>query len=61
MTHSEMEHQLCRTTGESLATIRCRGFQLLELGNCRPLTVDWDALDAQRVAVVPQRSRQRRR
>jgi hypothetical protein len=61
MTHAEMERELSRSTGESLATIRRRGFQLVEPPVARPRLVDWDELDAERVSIVPQRSRQNRR
>ncbi len=61
MTHAQMERELSRTTGETLATIRRQGFQLVEPPTLSPQLVDWDALDGNRVAVVPQRSRERRR
>jgi len=61
MTHAQMERELAHATGESLTTIRSRGFQLVEPPVLSPQLVDWDELDAQRVAVVPQRSRERRR
>jgi len=60
MTHNQMERELSRATGESLATIRRHGFQLVEPPMASPQLVDWDELDADRVAFVPQRSRQRR-
>jgi hypothetical protein len=60
MTQAELERELSHATGESLATIRHRGFQLVESPTPEPLTVDWDELDAERVAVFPQRSRQKR-
>jgi hypothetical protein len=56
-----MERELARATGESLNTLRHRGFQLVEPPVIAPLTVDWDELDAQRVSVIPQRSRELRR
>ena len=37
------------------------GFQLIEPPSLSPQIVDWDELDAERVSVVPQRSRQKRR
>ena len=61
MTHAQMERELARATGESLSTIRRRGFQLVEPPTLDPLTVDWDELDAERFAVIPQRSREKRR
>lgn len=54
MTQAEMERELSATTGESLATIRRYGFQFNELETDDPQFVDWDTLDAQRVAVLPQ-------
>ena len=60
MTHAQMERELARTTGESLGTIRRHGFQLVEPPVLCPQLVDWDELDAERVAVLPQRSRQTR-
>ena len=60
MTHVEMERELAEVTGESLGTIRHRGFQLVEPPVVYPRIVDWDELHEDRVAVVPQRSRSRR-
>ena len=42
MTHVEMEHELARSTGESLSTIRSRGFSLIVMPDRNPLVVDWD-------------------
>ena len=58
MTQAEMERELAEITGESLGTIRRRGFQLVE-PVVYPRIVDWDRLHEDRVAVVPQRSRSR--
>ena len=60
MTQAEMERELADVTGESLNTIRHRGFQLIEPLVLYPQTVDWDSLDQERVAVLPQRARNRR-
>ena len=57
MTHAEFEEEVARATGESLCTIRQRGFSLVDVHNRPPQVVDWDALDAKRTAVLPQRSR----
>ena len=57
MTHAQMERELARTTGESLGTIRRHGFQPMEPPVPAPRYVDWDELDAKRLAVLPQRSR----
>ena len=61
MTHAQMERELAHATGESLATIRRHGFQLVEPPVTSPRLIDWDELDADRVSIVPQRSRQHRR
>ena len=60
MTRVEFERELSAATGESLGTIRHRGFQLVEPPVVYPRIVDWDVLHEDRVAVVPQRSRGRR-
>ena len=60
MTQAEMERELSAATGESLSTIRHRGFQIVELPSPGPRMVDWDLLHGKRVALVPQRSRERR-
>jgi hypothetical protein len=53
MTQRELEREVSRTTGESLDVIRNLGFSLVEPPDLEPLTVDWDELDAQRVAIFP--------
>jgi hypothetical protein len=60
MSQAEFERELARQTGESISTIRRRGFQLMEVPEPEPQIVDWDALDQQRVSYVPQRSRVRK-
>ena len=60
MTQAEMERELAAATGESLATIRRHGFQLVEPPVDFPHVVDWDTLLEERVAVLPQRCRERR-
>lgn len=57
MTQAEMERELADVTGESVGTIRHRGFQLVEPPVSYPRMVDWDSLNEERVAVLPQRSR----
>ncbi|MBA4016473.1 MAG: hypothetical protein C0483_04735 [Pirellula sp.] len=42
MTQLEFEHELARSTGESLSTIRSRGFSLIIVPDRNPLVVDWD-------------------
>ena len=53
MTQHDLERELARKTGESLSTIRHRGFSLIEAPQAEPLIVDWDQLDAERVGVLP--------
>jgi hypothetical protein len=48
MTQQEFERALVRATGESVETIRSRGFSLVEPPNLEPLIVDWDQLQAER-------------
>jgi hypothetical protein len=65
MKQSLLERAVALATGESLATIRRMGFSILDPvgGNDelpRPQTVNWDRLDAQRPAYLPQRARVRR-
>ena len=71
MTQMNLDRQVAKLTGESVATIRRMGFQVA----CQPLvaydpepfadqlddepaTVDWDQLDAERVSYFPERRRQ---
>ena len=42
MTQRELERELALATGESLSTIRSRGFSIVEPPDLEPLTVDWD-------------------
>ena len=44
MTQHELERELASATGESLSTIRSRGFSLVEVPDLEPLTIDWDAV-----------------
>ena len=53
MTQRELERELARKTGETMGTIRSRGFSLVEPPNLEPQTVDWDELDAERVGIFP--------
>lgn len=59
MTQRELERELARSTGESIGTIRSMGFSLVEPPELEPLTVDWDSLAAQRVAMFPDNGRSR--
>jgi hypothetical protein len=60
MTQAQLHRAVARATGESIRTIHRIGFSLLaDDGEDRePLVVDWDALDAERYSVFPQRSPQ---
>lgn len=42
MTQAEFEREVAETTGESVCTIRNRGFSLMVMPDRGPLTVDWD-------------------
>jgi hypothetical protein len=58
MNQQELDKQLARSTGESLATIRRRGFSLLEIPNPPPQTIDWDEVYPIEVRrKIPRRSR----
>ncbi len=53
MTQRELERELALATGESLSTIRGRGFSVVEPPDLEPLTVDWDEvqqIDAPRLS-----------
>jgi hypothetical protein len=61
MTRSEFEREVASATGESVATIRNRGFSLMEVPDPEPLVLDWDELqqvETPRVA-MPRRRRVR--
>jgi len=59
MTQAELDRAVASSTGELLSTIRCRGFSIVEIPDLEPLTVDWDELDAARVAILPDYRRPR--
>ena len=59
MTRRDFEREVSEATGESMATIRSRGFSLVEVPDLEPLVVDWDALDEERVVIFPDRGRMR--
>ena len=70
MTQDQLERSVARATGESLSTIRSRGFSVADPGDVsfdperqprrRLRILNWDRLDAQRGAYLPQRSRCRK-
>jgi len=55
MTHYDSERGLVRKTGESLSTIRRRGFSLVKPPELVPLIIDWDQLKSDRPRVLPAR------
>jgi len=55
MTHYDLERELVRKTGETLSTIRGRGFSLIETPELEPLIIDWDQLESERLRVLPAR------
>ena len=62
MTQVELERELARSTGESLCTIRNRGFSLIVMPDRGPLTVDWDQVqESDRLRYSPRRRPVRRR
>ena len=42
MTQADFEREVAQTTGETLCTIRNRGFSLMVMPDRNPLVVDWD-------------------
>ena len=57
MTQADLNREIAQATGETVATIDHLGFVPLTCGPIErePLTVDWDELDAERVAMFAQR------
>ena len=53
MTQAELDREVSRATGESVGMIRNLGFSLVEPPDIEPRTVDWDALEADRVGLFP--------
>ena len=58
MTQSQFERELSRATGESISTIRSRGFSLVEPPELEPLVVNWDEVQAERMGLFPTRESQ---
>lgn len=44
MTQSDFEREVSRATGESMGTVRSRGFSLMEIPDLEPLILDWDEI-----------------
>ncbi|MGC3967603.1 MAG: hypothetical protein QM775_09600 [Pirellulales bacterium] len=61
MTQAEMEREVARTTGESICTVRSRGFSLLVMPERDPLVVDWDHVQEHDPSRYPLRRRPVRR
>jgi hypothetical protein len=60
MTQADLNREVASCTGETVATIRKRGFSLIEPHYPPPLVLDWDKLDSRRLGVVPNPQRRRR-
>ena len=60
MTRSQFEQEVARATGESLSTIRSRGFSIVEPPDLEPLTVDWDAVQQVELPRISHPYRRRR-
>ncbi len=57
MTQNELEREVARATGESVATIRSRGFSLVDPSELGPHVMDWDTV----YPSEPPRARRNRR
>ncbi len=56
MTQRQIDRAVALATGESLDVVRRLGFGLVEEPeDDPPNTVDWDAVDARRIALFPDR------
>ena len=55
MTQLQFEREVASATGESINTIRHRGFTLLEPEHAEPLFVYWDEVDVERLGIFPAR------
>jgi hypothetical protein len=62
MSEGDLNRAVARATGETIRTVARLGFSLVEpdltnedqkLSEIEPKMVDWDALDEQRVALMP--------
>jgi hypothetical protein len=57
-TQHELERQVAAATGESVATIRRRGFSIVDLAESKPEVIqapqcyDWDQLDSRPLRLV---------
>ena len=60
MTQADLNRQVASCTGETVTTIRKRGFSLIAPEYPPPRVLDWDKLEARRVGVFPNRQRRQR-
>ena len=60
MTQADLNREVASYTGESVTTIRQRGFSLVEPTYPPPLVLDWDKLEARRLGCLPSRPRRKR-
>lgn len=61
MIQAEFEREVAQTTGESVCTLRNRGFSLVVMPDRGPLTVDWDQVqDREPLRYAPRRRPVRR-
>lgn len=56
MTQRELDREVAQATGESLSHVRRLGFSILIAPEAPPQTVDWDALDEERLGLYPARA-----
>jgi len=55
MNQAQLEQEVAGRTGESIRTVRRRGFHLMEPIPPRPLVVDWDDIEGNRMGLFPMR------
>ena len=61
MTQRQLERELANATGESVDTIRQRGFSLVEVPDPEPLVIDWDEVyPVDRARFTPRRAKRGR-
>ena len=60
MTQRQLEREVASRTGESVRLIHRQGFSLLQPESLRPLVVDWDEVEQDRVVLFPARTARQR-
>jgi len=60
MTQADVDREVAESTGESIATVRRRGFSLVVVPDRKPRIVNWDAVQGSEPARVPLRRRRQR-